>query len=407
MAQVIIIGAGHAGGSAAAFLKQYGFEGQIILAGTETVAPYQRPPLSKAWLKGEADEASLQLRAPDYYARNDIDLRLGVTATAIDRESKTVSFNDGRTEPYDHLIIATGSRARRLPIAGGDDQGLLELRTTQDAERLKARLGSGKRLIVIGGGYVGLEAAASARALGAEAVVIERMDRVLQRVASQPLSDFYTRRHTSEGVEILTGAEVSAVTATSVTLGDGTVLAADGVLVGIGAIANDELAQAIGLDCADGIVVDLEARTSDSAIFAIGDVTRRPLPHYEGQIHRLESVPNALEQAKQAASAITGRPAPLSEVPWFWSDQYDAKLQIAGLPFGADQQMVRGDPESGNFAVFHLKGDQIVCVEAVNMAPSFLFGKQAIGRASRIDIATLIDVNAPIKSAIIEGVTGV
>lgn len=400
MSKVVIIGAGHAGGSVAGFLKQYGFDGQIVLAGTERVAPYQRPPLSKAWLKGEADEASLQLRATDFYAENGIDLRLGVTASHIDRAAKTVTFDDGRVESYDYLVIATGSRARRLPIQGGDDAGLLELRTTVDAERLKGELGQGKRLAVIGGGYVGLEAAASARALGAEAVVIERMDRVLQRVASQTLSEFFTRRHTAEGVEIRTGAEVVTVSANSVTFADGEVLAADAVLVGIGAIANDELATEIGLECADGIVVDLDARTSDEAIFAVGDVTRRPLPHYEGVMHRLESVPNALEQAKQVASAITGRAQPAHEVPWFWSDQYDCKLQIAGLPFGATSQVVRGSPDSGSFAVFHLNGDKIVCVEAVNAPQSFMFGKQAIGKGMAVNADILADEAQPIKGAV-------
>ena len=401
MSNVVIIGAGHAGGSVAAFLKQYGFEGQIILAGSEAIAPYQRPPLSKAWLKGEADAQSLQLRADDFYTENNIDLRLGVSATAIDREAKTVTFNDGVVQPYDYLVIATGSHARRIPVAGGDDAGLLELRTTVDAERLKAALGQGKRLVVSGGGFVGLEAAASARALGAEAVVLERMDRVLQRVASQTLSDFYTARHTTEGVIIRTGVEVSAVTANSVTLGDGEVIAADAVLVGIGAIASDAIAREAGIECADGIVVDLEARTSDPAIFAVGDVTRRPLPHYNGVMHRLESVPNALEQAKQVACAITGRTAPAVEVPWFWSDQYDAKLQIAGLPFGADRLVVRGDTAAGSFAVFHLKGDQIVCVEAVNAAQSFMFGKQAISKAMTVNADVLADEAAPIKSAVL------
>jgi len=400
MSKLLILGAGHAGGSVAGFLKQYGFEGQITLIGDEGVAPYQRPPLSKAWLKGEASEQSLLLRAPEFYADNGIDLRLGVRATKIDRQAKTVSLSDGSSLDYDHLVIATGSRARRLPVPGGDDQGLLELRTTVDAERLKEALGEGKRLAVIGGGYVGLEAAASARALGAEAVVIERMDRVLQRVASETLSTFFTTRHTSEGVEIRTNVEVSAVTAGSVTLADGEVISADAVLVGIGAIANDDLAKDAGLECADGIMVDLDARTSDPAIFAVGDVTRHPLPHYAGRLHRLESVPNALEQAKQVACAITGRPSPNAEVPWFWSDQYDSKLQIAGLPFEAVSQVVRGNPDSGSFAVFHLNADQIVCVEAVNAAQSFMFGKQAIAKSLAVDPIRLADEATPIKEAV-------
>ncbi|WP_292054651.1 MULTISPECIES: NAD(P)/FAD-dependent oxidoreductase [unclassified Brevundimonas] len=399
MSKVVIIGAGHAGGSVAGFLKQYGFEGQIVLAGAERVAPYQRPPLSKAWLKGEADEGSLQLRADDYYAENGIDLRLGVTATAIDKAARTVSFDDGTVESYDHLVIATGSRARKLPIAGGEDEGLLELRTTVDAERLKASLGEGKTLVVVGGGYVGLEAAASARALGGSAIVLERMERVLQRVASPTLSAFYMRRHTEEGVEIRTDVDVTAISARSVTLADGTVVQADAVLVGIGAIANDDLARDAGLECNDGILVDLDARTSEANIYAVGDVTRRPMPHYDNLMFRLESVPNALEQAKQAASAITGRPQPVHEVPWFWSDQYDAKLQIAGLPFGSDGQVVRGDPDTGSFAVFHMKGDRIVCVEAVNAPQSFMFGKQAIGKALSVNTEVLADEAAPIKSA--------
>ena len=398
MSKLVIIGAGHAGGSVAGFLKQYGYEGQIILAGSERVPPYQRPPLSKAWLKGEADAQSLQLRADDFYTENGIDLRLGVTATAIDRAAKTVTFDDGRSESYDYLVIATGSHARRLPVPGGEDEGLLELRTTVDAERLKAVLGEGKRLVVVGGGYVGLEAAASARALGAEAVVLERMDRVLQRVASETLSRFYTDLHQQHGVKIRTGVEVTSVSANSVTLSDGEVIEADGVLVGIGALATDGLALAAGLDCADGIIVDAEARTSDPAIFAVGDVTRRPLAHY-GIQHRLESVPNALEQAKQVASAITGRAQPTPEVPWFWSDQYDAKLQIAGLAVGASGQVVRGEPQSGSFAVFHLNGAEVVCVEAVNAAQSFMFGKQAIAKGLSIDAAVLADEAAPIKSA--------
>lgn len=400
MTKVVIIGAGHAGGSVAGFLKQYGFEGEIILAGSEHVAPYQRPPLSKAWLKGQADEASLQLRAADYYCQNGIDLRLGISASLIDRNAKTVTFSDGKVETYDHLIIATGSRARRLPIPGGDDENLLELRTAIDAERLKSALGEGKHLIVIGGGYVGLEAAASARALGAKATIIERMDRVLQRVASKPLSDFYTRLHTEQGVELLTDAEVVSVSPTSVTFADGSVLEANAVLVGIGALANDELAREIGLECADGIIVDLRGQTSDASIYAIGDVTRRPLPHYDDMMHRLESVPNAIEQAKQVAAALTDKPAPAPEVPWFWSDQYSAKLQIAGLPVSADSQIIRGDQDSGSFAVFHTRDDKVVCVEAVNAPQAFLFGKQVIGKSTPVDRLLLADSDAPIKSAI-------
>ena len=398
MTKVLIIGAGHAGGSAAALLRQYGFEGEIVLAGEEAAAPYQRPPLSKAWLKGEAGLEDLLLRPESFYTEQNIDLRTGVTATAVDAATRRVTFADGVVEPYDILILATGSMARKLAIPGADRPDLLELRTLEDAERLKAALAPGQRLAVVGGGYVGLEAAASARALGAEAVVIERMDRVLARVASETLSTFFTDLHRRHGVEIMTGAEVSGFEDDGVRLADGTLIAADAVLVGVGALAREALARAAGLACENGVVVDETARTSDPAIYAIGDVTHRPIPVHGGRMHRLESVPNALEQAKQAAAAIVGRAAPAPETPWFWSDQYDVKLQIAGLPFDADRQVVRGDPATGSFAVFHLNGDRIVCVEAVNAPADFMGGRLLIGKGTPVDAALLADPATSIKA---------
>ena len=398
MTKILIIGAGHAGGSVAAFLRQYGHEGPIVLVGEEEAPPYQRPPLSKAWLKGEADLEALLLRPLSFYAEQNIDFRPSTVAVSVDPEAKTVAFHDGTSETYDVLVLATGSTARKLPVPGGDHPDLLELRTLKDAERLKAVLGPGKRLAVVGGGYVGLEAAASARALGAEAVVIERAPRVLARVASETLSAFFTAQHRARGVEIITGAEVVAVAHDGVTLADGSVVQADAVLIGVGALACDSLARSAGLRCDDGVVVDDQARTSDPAIFAVGDMTRRPIPVHGGVSHRLESVPNALEQAKQAAAAIVGRPGPAPEVPWFWSDQYDFKLQIAGLPFDADRQVVRGDPSAGGFAVFHLNGDRVVCVEAVNAPPEFMAGKQLIGKATPVDPAKLADVSVSMKA---------
>jgi 3-phenylpropionate/trans-cinnamate dioxygenase ferredoxin reductase component len=398
MTKILIIGAGHAGGSVAAFLRQYGHEGPIVLVGEEDAPPYQRPPLSKAWLKGEADLEALLLRPLSFYQEQGIAFRPSTIAVSVDPEAKTVAFHDGSSEPYDVLVLATGSTARKLPVPGGDHPDLLELRTLKDAERLKAVLGPGKRLAVVGGGYVGLEAAASARALGAEAVVIERAPRVLARVASETLSAFFTAQHRARGVEIITGAEVVAVAHDGVTLADGSAVQADAVLVGVGALACDSLARSAGLRCDDGVVVDDQARTSDPAIFAVGDMTRRPIPVHGGVSHRLESVPNALEQAKQAAAAIVGRPGPAPEVPWFWSDQYDFKLQIAGLPFDADRQVVRGDPSAGGFAVFHLNGDRVVCVEAVNAPPEFMAGKQLIGKATPVDAAKLADVSVSMKA---------
>jgi len=391
----VIIGAGHAGGTAAAFLRQFGYAAPITLIGDEPLAPYQRPPLSKAWLKGEADADSLALRPTAFYAEAGIDLILGVTATAIDRAARTVALSDGRSVPYQTLIIATGARARTLPIPGADLGGVLTLRSAADAEALKALLGPGKRLAVIGGGYIGLEAAASALALGGSAVVLEREARILARVSCPEISDFFTAYHRARGVDFEVGAMVEALVGQNdhvagVRLAGGRVIPCDVALVGVGAPPNEEIAKAAGLDCDAGILVDEHARASDAAIFAIGDVTQRPLVHY-GRSFRLESVANALEQARQAASVITGRPAPAHEVTWNWSDQYDLKYQFAGMPFDVDSRLVRGDVAGAKFAVFHLKGDVIQAVEAVNAPAEFMMGKRLIGERRPISRERLAD----------------
>jgi 3-phenylpropionate/trans-cinnamate dioxygenase ferredoxin reductase subunit len=400
--RVVIVGAGHAGGSAAAFLRQFGFEGAITLIGDEPLAPYQRPPLSKAWLKGETDGESLLLRPESFYVEADIDLRLGAHAEAIDRRARTVTLRGGETISYDFLILATGSLARKLPIPGADNPRILELRSAADADRLKVALTPGARLIVVGAGYIGLEVAASARALGCEAVVVEREDRVLARVASEALSVFFEAYHRDRGVEILTGAAVTAIDAGAgtVSLGDGRVLKGDAILVGVGAMACDGLGAAAGLACDGGIVVDADARTSDPTIYAIGDCTHRPLSHYDTAM-RLESVPNALEQAKQAAASICDRPGPAAEVPWFWSDQFDLKLQIAGVSLAPDQLVIRGAPEDAHFAVFHLRGGRVLAVEAVNAPGEFMLGKQLIAKRLTPDPVRLADVDIPLKSLLV------
>ncbi|HEY3813160.1 MAG TPA: FAD-dependent oxidoreductase [Caulobacteraceae bacterium] len=397
--RIVIVGAGHAGGSAAAFLRQFGFAGAVTLIGEEPLAPYQRPPLSKAWLKGEADGESLLLRPQAFYPEHAIDLRLNTRATSIDRAAKTVTLEGGGTVAYDILILATGSSARKLPIPGANDSAVLELRTAAEADRLKAALTPGQRLIVVGAGYIGLEVAASARALNCEAVVVERERRVLPRVASEPLSAFFERYHRERGVEILTGAAATSIdpTGKAVALADGRVIEGDAVLVGVGAMACDGLGSAGGLACKGGIVVDEDARTSDASIFAIGDCTHRPLPLY-GAAMRLESVPNALEQAKQAASAICGKPRPAPETPWFWSDQYDLKLQIAGVSLDPDKIVVRGNIEANHFAIFHLRGARVLAVEAVNAPAEFMAGKILIAKAREVDAEKLADVDVAMKT---------
>jgi 3-phenylpropionate/trans-cinnamate dioxygenase ferredoxin reductase subunit len=399
--RVVILGAGHAGGSAAAALRHFGHEGPIVLVGEEPLLPYQRPPLSKAWLKGEAGEDELQLRPPSFYAENGIAVRLGIRATRIDRQARQVALSDGEALPYDALVIATGARARRLTLPGGEMARTLELRTAADAEMLKASIGPGKRLVIVGGGYVGLEVAASARALGAEATVIEREPRILARVACPILSDFFTAYHRKHGVRfeldvVVEALEGEAGEVRGVRLSDGRRLPCDLVLIGVGALPNQELAQEAGLPCEDGVVVDAEARTADPAIFAVGDVTRRPLPLY-GRMFRLESVPNALEQAKQAAAAITGHKPPPPETPWFWSDQYDLKLQIAGLPFDVEDLVVRGDPDKARFAVFHMKGNVVQAVEAINSPAEFMGGKLLIGGQKPVSREKLADASVSMK----------
>ena len=399
--RVVIVGAGHAGGSAAAFLRQYGHVGPIVLIGEEPLLPYQRPPLSKAWLKGEADADSLQLKPSSWYEEAGVSLRLGGVVVSINRGAKTVTLASGEHLAYDYLILATGARARALPIPGADLSGVLALRTAADAEALKGHLGPGKRLAVVGGGYVGLEAAASTIALGGHATIIEREPRVLARVACETLSNFFQDYHGARGVTFMLDANVAGFDGadghvTGVRMTDGSVIACDVALVGVGAVPNEELARDAGLECANGVVVDIEARTADPFVFAIGDLTHRPLPIY-GRQFRLESVPNALEQAKQAAAAIAGRPMPPHEIPWFWSDQYDLKLQIAGLPFDADRQVVRGDVAAAKFAVFHLKGDLVQAVEAVNAPPEFMAGKQLIAKRTPVSIEKLANSSISMK----------
>jgi 3-phenylpropionate/trans-cinnamate dioxygenase ferredoxin reductase component len=402
---VVILGAGHAGGTAAALLRQYGFEGPITLVGEEPIPPYQRPPLSKAWLKGEADADSLALKPLEFYPEHNIDFRASTTALSINRGAKTVALSDGLSLAYDLLILATGARAIALPIPGADLKGVMFLRTAADAETLKATVGPGKTLAVVGGGYIGLEVAASGRALGAEVVVLEREPRLLARVACETLSTFFKAYHEAHGVTFELGATAAAFVGedghvTGVTLADGRTIACDAVVVGVGVAPNDEIARDCGLDTARGVVVGLEARTSDPSIFAIGDVAHRPMPIY-GRMFRMESVPNALEQAKQAASAIVGRPPPAGETPWQWSDQYDLKLQIAGYAFDVDEVLVRGSPASGKFAVFHLKGDLVQSVEAINSPPEFMMGKQLIGARRPVDKARLADPTVSMKEVAI------
>ena len=383
-------------------LRQYGWQGPITLIGEEPVAPYQHPPLSKAWLTAGTEEPRVALRPDNFYAEKNIGLRLGARAIAIDRSTQAVILESGERIAYNRLIIATGCRARRLTLPGFEFTNVFALRSIADARQLKSVMQPGRRLAIIGGGYIGLEIAASARTVGAGAVVIERESRLLARVASTHLSSFFHDAHRARGVEVELDADVMDIAgqdarATGVRLADGRTIACDAVLVGVGAAVNEELAVNAGLVCENGIVVDLAARTSDTAIHAIGDCTRRPLPLY-GQMWRLESVPNALEQAKQAAADICGAPPPAPEVPWFWSDQFDIRLQIAGLPLQVAKVVVRGDLPGGRFAVYHLSADhRIQAVESINLPQEFMVARQLLAHRREVAPEKLADQRISIK----------
>lgn len=403
--KVVIIGAGHAGGSLAALLREQGHQGPILLIGEEPYVPYQRPPLSKAFLKGGADADSLALKNRDYYDQHNIQLKLGETVTAIEPGNKTVVLGDGSRESYDYLVLAMGAAARKLDIPGATLENILQLRDIGDGLRLKEALQPGRRLAIVGGGYIGLEVAASARALGLDVVVIEREARLLARVASEPLARFFESYHGQQGVEIIHNAQLSQFEGSgkveAVVLADGRRIPCDLALVGVGAIPRDQLARSAGLACENGVVVDQSARSSDPSIFAIGDLSWRPLPVYGNRMFRLESVPNALEQARQVACAILGLPQPAPELPWFWSDQYDLKLQIAGIPFDADQQVVRQVAGQNKLAVYHLRGDQVVAVEALNSPLDFIAGKQLITSGAAVSIEKLSDPAVKAKDAVL------
>lgn len=382
---IVIVGAGQAGVQTAEALRAGGFEGPITLLGDEPHGPYHRPPLSKAWLAGEMDAAQLVMRAPEMLARKNIELRTGVTVQRIDRAAKTVELADGSTLPYSGLVLATGATPRALPLPGGVAPGVLPLRSRADASAIAERMGTclekALPIVVIGGGFIGLEVAATARKKGANVTVLEAAPRLLGRVLAPVLSDWYAELHRGHGVQLMLGAQVAAIEAdasgvTGVKLADGTVLPAGLVVVGIGVSANDQLAREAGLECDRGIVVDGCGRTSDRSIVAAGDCTARRLA--DGSLLRLESVQNATDQGKSAAAALLGQDRPFTATPWFWSDQYDKKLQMAGLSMGADTWAVRGDMAGGSFSVYHFQGQRLLAVDSVNAAKDHLQARKLL-----------------------------
>lgn len=409
-AGIVIIGAGQAGVQTAEALRSSGYEGSITLLGDEAEGPYHRPPLSKAWLAGDMEAAQLVMRAPEMLARKHIELRTGVTVTGIDRAAQRVLLANGTSLAYSGLLLATGSTPRRLPLPGGDAAGVLALRSKSDAnamaERMALCIEKNLPVVVIGGGFIGLEVAATARKKGLAVTVLEAAPRLLGRVLAPKLSDWYAELHRSNGVNLVFDARIAALNVgadgavTGVQMADGTVHPAGLVVVGIGVNANDQLALAAGLECDRGIVVDGCGRTSDPAIVAAGDCTARRLP--DGSLLRLESVQNATEQGKSAAAALLGQDRPFTATPWFWSDQYDKKLQMAGLSTGADQWAVRGDMAANSFSVYHFKGEQLLAVDSVNAAKEHLQARKLLDAGVSPTLAQATDTGFDLGSLLVK-----
>ncbi len=366
-----------------------------------TRRPVHHSPLSKKYLAGELGLDRLQLRQPSYFDEQRVELRLGRRATAIDRHAKQVQLVGGATLDYEHLIIATGSHPRRLKMPGADLAGVHYLRSLSDADHLRTEVHVGQRAVIIGGGYIGLEVAATLRQLGMEVTVLEMADRVMNRVVAEPVSRYYEREHASHGVKIeldvgvlaLQGDTNGRVCAVETNRG---AIAANLVVVGIGVLPTDELAQNAGLACDNGIVVDEYCRTSDQAIFAIGDCSNHPSAHY-GRRVRLESVDNAFEQANTVATNITGTPTKHDRVPWFWSDQYHHKLLIVGLADGHDQAILRGDQANHSFSVCYLRDGEFIAIDTVNMAKDQMAARKLIASRMRPDPNKLADISIALK----------
>lgn len=400
---VVVVGTGQGGYQAAASLRGEGYQGPITLVGEEPHAPYQRPPLSKAYLLGKQDTEGLLLRPAAFYAENRIDTLYGETVTAIDRAARRVRLASGEKLAYEHLILATGARVRKLPIPGADLEGIVYLRTRDDSDLLRERLARADKIVVIGGGYVGLEIAAAARGFGKDVVVLEIEQRLMARSAAQPMSDFYADLHRERGVDLLLGTGAVKVEGVAGRVGavltsNGLRLAADLVVVGIGVVPNVEVAQAAGLAIGNGVAVDEFLRSSDPAIFAIGDACEFPCVHAGGARVRLESVQNAVDQARAVALTIMGKGAPYAAVPWFWTDQYEMKIQMAGLSNGFDQTTLRGDYAGGKFSLFYFRQGRMIAVDSVNRGADYMSVRKILGTDRMVTPAQIADEGFDLKA---------
>jgi 3-phenylpropionate/trans-cinnamate dioxygenase ferredoxin reductase subunit len=401
MTSVVIVGASHAAAEIISSLKKRGFEGSITLIGDESLLPYQRPPLSKKYFTGELKLDHMYIKGPATYDAAGVIQKLGRTVVSIDREGKNVQLDGGELIAYDKLVLATGTRARKLPVAGADLPQIKYLRTKDDVDDIKQAIKPNSKLLIVGAGYIGLEVAASAVKQGVEVVVLEAMDRVLQRVTSPTVSEFFQTVHAQEGVDIRLNTSLNSFQAkgsgATALIAQGDAIDFDCAIIGIGVIPNSEIADAAGLSCDNGIVVDEFTRTDDPNIYAVGDCSNHPSFVYDRRI-RLESVPNAMGQAKTAAASICGEDIAYDEVPWFWSDQYDIKLQTVGLCQGHDQIMIRGQSNERKMAVFYLKEGQLIAVDAINSPAEFMVSKKLVAMRSKPDPEQLADPAVSMKS---------
>lgn len=392
----VVIGAGHGAGQAAASLRQLGFGGRLVLIGEEPYPPYQRPPLSKKFLAGELDQERTYFKPAAFYDEKHVELKLNTRADSIDTAAKRVALSGGESLEYEKLLLCLGSQARRIPVPGAELPQVFYLRGIDDVLGIRANVQAGKKVVVVGGGYIGLEVASVCVKLGMSVTVLEMEERLMSRVVSPEVSSFYENFHSANGVDVHCGATVSAFEGEQrlrrVTIKDGRGFDADLAVVGIGIIPNTHIAEEAGLACDNGIVVDEYCQSSEEDVYAAGDCTNHPNA-LVGRRIRLESVHNALEQAKTAAHAMCGDLQDYTQVPWFWSDQYDLKLQIAGLAEGHDRRICRGDPTTGAFAVFYQRDGALIAVEGVNSPREFMLGRKLIAQRAVIDPERLSDVS--------------
>jgi 3-phenylpropionate/trans-cinnamate dioxygenase ferredoxin reductase subunit len=401
-AGLVIVGGSYAAMNIAAGARAAGYDAPIRMVGEESVAPYHRPPLSKTHLSGKSDATTLPLRADVFYREQGIDLLLETRVQAIDRVHRRVMTQGGRSLEYDHLALAVGARPRPLRVPGGLADGVMTLRSLRDADALKARAAAASSIVIVGGGFIGLEVASVLAGQGKSVTVIEMQDRLLARALSTPLAAFLADRHRTQGVTLIMGAAVASIDdadghVRAVRLADGRSLAADLVVAGIGAMPNVELAEACGLPCRDGIEVDAQGRTADPSIVAAGDCTAHP-SRYAGRRIRLESVQNATDQAKVAGATIAGGVVAYDVVPWFWSDQYELKIQMVGLARPGDDAVLRGDPSTGRFSVIHLRDGIVAAIESINRPADHMAGRKLIAAGARLSTAEAADSAFDLRS---------